>query len=231
MELTEFTFRLLLLFLPGVITRMVVEQLTVVEDKRHLYFLLNALVYGFFAYFVYGLLLQCLTALGCVKLNASVSFLESLVKKDSQLNFTEILLVSGLSVIKGLFFSFLINNKLFHHFASAIGVTRKFADIDVWGYLHNSQIDELLWVTVRDHASNLVFEGRVEAFSDTVKDNELFLRDVIVYRNSTGEELYRVPGVYLSRKSDDITIEYNALGFTELIERPNPQTSEGGNNG
>ena len=50
------------------------------------------------------------------------------------------------------------------------------------------------------------------------KENELFLKDVIVY-DEDDEELKRLPGLYITRKPDDITIEFFAIQPTELIDR------------
>jgi hypothetical protein len=52
-----------------------------------------------------------------------------------------------------------------------------------------------------------MFSGYVNAFSDVEENAEILLEDVIVYRESSGEELYRADAMYLSRKRDDITIE------------------------
>ena len=45
-------------------------------------------------------------------------------------------------------------------------------------------------------------------FSDRVNDYELLLREVVVYQSSTSLKLYDVESVYLSRKKDDLTIEF-----------------------
>ena len=48
------------------------------------------------------------------------------------------------------------------------------------------------------------------------KDNELFLRDVAVLNNEDGRELYQVPGLYISRNPEEITIEFPGLNFIYL---------------
>ena len=47
----------------------------------------------------------------------------------------------------------------------------------------------------------------MEAFSETEKQRELRLRDVIVY-DFGGEILFDTPRVYLARKMDNIDIEF-----------------------
>ena len=88
----------------------------------------------------------------------------------------------------------------------------------VWEFLFNSDLPE--WVTVRDLKNDLAYEGWVHAFSDTCEPNELFLRDVKVIRNSTGDELYSIGGLYLSRERAELTIELPAIELTGYAKRP-----------
>ena len=101
-----------------------------------------------------------------------------------------------------------------HQVARKIGVSEKFGDLDVWGYLLNMKNnDELIWITVRDHENGLIYDGRIIAFSDDSRNAELLLEDVCVYENTpteneTAKELYKVNTMYLSRNREKITLEY-----------------------
>jgi hypothetical protein len=75
-------------------------------------------------------------------------------------------------------------------------------------------------VVVRDVGWDLIYEGWLQAVSDKDEDDEMMLRDVAIFRNSTGELLYEVPGVYLSKKKNALIIEFPKLQFTGYIERP-----------
>ncbi|MFC1614361.1 hypothetical protein ACFL5K_03605 [Gemmatimonadota bacterium] len=209
MQLTEFTLRLLLLFFPGIITKLILEYLTVYEEKRHFYFIIYSFVLGLLSYILYYILLAVINLRFTV--GPEVYFLKALLDPKTSINYTEIVVVSGIAIIIGLFLSFIINNKYFYHVTQKFGITKKFAEIDVWGYLFNSDDDEMCWIRVRDHSNNLCYEGWVEAFSDTVKENELFIRKVKIFINDTGEELYEVPGLYISRNKENITIEFYAI--------------------
>jgi len=68
--------------------------------------------------------------------------------------------------------------------------------------------DEIGWVDVRDISRDLVHEGWVDAFSDDATAPEVLLRDVAVYRNTSGELMYKTPRAYLKLRTDDIVIEY-----------------------
>jgi hypothetical protein len=65
------------------------------------------------------------------------------------------------------------------------------------------------WITVRDHKRNLVYDGRVRFFSEDEKPAELYLQDIKVYDNASGEYLYDVAGMYISLERTDLTIEFH----------------------
>lgn len=120
---------------------------------------------------------------------------------------------SAVTLPVGFILSLLINRGVLHRVAKCLKISNKFADLDVWSYLFNSGIPE--WVVVKDIQNDLMFEGWVEAFSETVTENELFLRDVKVYRDSTGEELYSIQGLYIARSREALTIEFPSINSTE----------------
>lgn len=219
MEFSEFTFRLILLFLPGVISYLIIENLVVIERRSVFYFSIYSFILGFLSYLLYNSILTVfIWIMGSRMLSNDLSFFGSLTDSDKSIEFQEVFFVSLLSVGVGLSLSAFFHRKLFHRAAKRLKITNRFGDIGVWGYLFNSS-GSTEWVVVRDIKFDLLYEGWVEAFSDTVKDNELFLRDVVVYRNSTGEELYRVPGQYITRKWDELSIEFPKLEYSEYIER------------
>lgn len=79
-------------------------------------------------------------------------------------------------------------------------------------------IKEVVWVTVRDHKNDLVYDGWVQAFSNDSREAEMLLRDVSVYKNSNAERLYQVGALYVSRKSEDISIECRTIPVDDGIK-------------
>lgn len=73
-------------------------------------------------------------------------------------------------------------------------------------------------MTVRDHSNDLILDGWVQAFSDDSKDAEILLRDVSVYKNSTGERLYQVGAMYVSRNRQDISIECRTIPVDDVVK-------------
>jgi hypothetical protein len=235
MEITEFAFKLLLLFFPGIICAYIVDQLTVHKPREATFFLLQSFVLGILSYFTYW---------GGLKLvhnffpnsfhSYSVTFLRALTDSKVTFSLREIANVTGLSIILACLVSLSSRFKWPNRLARRIGLTKKFGELDVWGYLLNLNNDDIMWLTVRDHERNLIFDGWVQAFSDDSKDAELLLRDVSVYKNDTGEPLYQTGAVYLSRKRESISIECRALAIDNKVlwkensneqQQNNPQTT------
>lgn len=144
-------------------------------------------------------------------------FFDALTNKDVRLDFKEIAIVTLISVAVGFLFAFFVNYKVLYIIAHKLKISNKFGDSDVWSYIMNSKVSQ--WVVVRDLDSDLTYEGWIRAFSDSAEKDELFLRDVKVFKSSTSEELYETPGLYLSRDRKTINIEFPRLEFTELRKR------------
>ena len=123
-------------------------------------------------------------------------------------------LVTGISVLFGFVVSACISHKLLYRFAHKLQITRKFGDLDAWAFLMTSP-DVPAWVIVRDLEHDLMYTGYVQLFSDSGERDELFLRDVTVYKNSTAEEWYQMPGLYLPRFRRDLLIEFPFVGYDQ----------------
>lgn len=85
--------------------------------------------------------------------------------------------------------------------------TRRYGDEDVWDFTFDSGRPEVEYIHLRDFEKKITYAGYVEAFSETEKQRELRLRDVIVY-DFEGNVLFETPRVYLARKMDNIDIEF-----------------------
>jgi hypothetical protein len=198
-------------------------ELTVPHDRSQLYFFLHAFISGTFAYALYGLLVS-LAGLGSNR-GASVHFLGTFLDAKQPIALSEVIWTCVIAVGNGFALSAAINRKYLNRLARLMGATKKFGDLDVWGYLNNSPLDSLRWVRIRDHRHDLCYEGYIEAFSDTTSPNELFLRDVRIYKNESAEFLYSVPGIYLTQDPQDVALEFYALSMRE--SQPEAEGSDG----
>lgn len=232
MEITEFAFRLMLLFFPGIVCFYVVDTLSVHKERPPHEVLLRSFVYGILAYVVYGLILACLNidwleSTSGLDFPNEVSATKSFSDSKFGLNITEIGFVTLIAVVLGLAFSYAIAHKWPNDFGQWTGISKKFGDANVWSRAFNSK--DAKWATVRDLQSNMMFSGYVLAFSDVEEVAELLLSQVIVYNEATGAELYKADYMYLSRPKDCLTVEIPnppADNSTAAVEPPPPSEPE-----
>ncbi len=204
MDISVFAFRLLLLFFPGIICCYIIDTFTVHKERTQFEFLINSFLFGLVSYILYWVIIILCHELNLIATNNFV-FLKALNDANHNISYTEILYVSFLSAIVGICLTAIHTYKLHFRLTQKLKLTRKFGELDVWGYLMNSPDTE--WVTVRDIANNIMYDGWVQAFSDNSKEAELLLGDVAVYKNDTGEKLYDVDSQYLSLNRNNISIE------------------------
>lgn len=174
MAISDFTMRLMLLFLPGVLCAYLVDALTEGRSRDRFFFLVRAFVFGMTAYAAYWLILVMLhvahRVLAYVGLPVAVApfpqvtFLQALLVSNATVSFTEILLVSITAVFVGVLFSSAYTHRLRHRLARKLKISRRLGELDVWGYVFNSSAD-VEWVTVRDLDHDLIYDGWVRAFS------------------------------------------------------------------
>jgi len=188
MDATEVTLRLALLFLPGIVAALLVETLVPTRDWSTARLALYSLVLRLICYLTYALLKA---AFSC-HWPPSIDLFKSLTTSAS-LDLQEITLTTAISPLVGLLVSPSLTSHWINRFAQVIRVSDKFGDLDVWARVFNSR--DILWVAVREFEQNVVYDGWVEAFSDTYDANELFLRDVRVFQSSTSLFLYELDGV------------------------------------
>jgi len=201
MDLSEFAFKLLILFLPGIICSYIVDAFTNHKERTQFQFIVNSFVYGLMAYGIFAMISSC----RCDVNLGEVNFLKCLQNKDQEVSFKEIFFVCICSIFLASALTFMHTHKLHFRLFRKLKITRKFGELDVWGYLMNSE--EVSWVTVRDIENNLMYDGWIQAFSDNSTEAEVLLGDVKVYKNDTGDFLYDVSSQYLSLDKSKFLIE------------------------
>ncbi|WP_245916853.1 DUF6338 family protein [Bacillus fungorum] len=207
--ISELTIRLLLIFFPGIISLLIIDTLTPHRVREFKMFLLYSFILGLASYFLLYLIIAfnnfIVTIKGLIP-TWKVSFLNSLINKQSSIDIKEVVIATGLSIILAFLISAALNHKLLHKFAKKTGISKKFGQLDVWSYVFDSP--DIGWIIIRDLENDLMYQGWVEAFSDTYDNNELFIRDVDVYRNSTAQKLYSMQGIYITKDKADLMIEF-----------------------
>jgi hypothetical protein len=201
-----FFFQLVVVFIPGIIWERVdaqygrdraIEQWDVVR---------RAFIFGLFSY----LILFALSWLLSLRYG-EMGFRMFQIKKDESFldaaAFKEIAFASVVAIICSVLWLYVTNYKLITRLLQAIGATKRYGDEDVWEFMFNSSRAEAEYCHLRDFDKKITYAGWVDSYSETAKQRELVLRDVIVW-NFEGQQLFEVPRVYLARKSDNIDIEF-----------------------
>lgn len=202
MAVTEFGFRLALLFLPGIITFLIIEKLTFRQSSSPIDIFLRSFIYSFLCYSAY----YFLTLIS--KLNLQFSFLNNLTSKDPSISFKEIFISTSFSIPIGLLLSFLSNNQILNKVAEIVKVTKKRSDLDVWSdIMLSSPRGE--WIQVKDLKSELFYDGWIEHFSTKAEIIELFLREVSIYGKGIENADNSVhSAIYLCFKREDIIVYF-----------------------
>lgn len=202
MDFSEFAFKLLLLFLPGIICSYIVDTFTNHKQRSQFQFTINSFVYGLISY---GILWVLVSKVGHFLGVRSVGFLKYLQGDKQSISFVEIFYACICAILLGALVTYIHTHKLHFRLFRTLRITRKFGELDVWGYLMNS--DDVSWITVRDLDHNLMYDGWIQAFSDNSQEAEVLLGNVQVYKNDTGILLYEINSLYLSLDKSKIIIE------------------------
>lgn len=202
MSLSGFLIRIILLVIPGIIGSLLYRSLRGRTSRKDWEDYLEIVVFAFLAYSIHGLLNKMFGAGD--PLTAFRAFTNETAAIDQPVGHA-IFFASLLSVPVAFAASYVDEYKLINKFARRIKATRRFGDEDVWDYFNRSP--DIKWVYVRDQKRDVYYYGWIQTWSDPYKERELLLREVEVYQKSTAELLYKTDVVYLSRKSDDLTID------------------------
>lgn len=208
MELSVLTLRVVLLFFPGVLCALIVHALTIQRERTTPQFLTSAFVYGVSTYLLLASFREAYAAAARLvgwKTPPRVTFFDVLTNERARIAWGEIGLSAAVALLLALLIAAATNHNLLHRAAERVGISRRFGEPDVWSHFLNSP--QVRWISVRNLSADVVYEGWVEAFSDTGQTPEIVLRDVNVYRNSSGAKLYDRTRIYLSPDKQSIVIE------------------------
>jgi len=206
MTLSGFLIRIIFLAVPGIVSYMLFRKLagkTKCEkwEEWCQVVLFSLIIYGTYSIFVWFFGLFGWS-------NGELTFFKAVLDENIAIEWSEIIIASLLGVPVAFIASVIHTYKLVNWIGRCIRVTKRFGDEDVWDYLHNlPDIPEYEWVIVRDHKMNLLYFGWIQAYSDSYKERELFMGDVSVCDNDSGELIYEVERLYLCRNKYEITIE------------------------
>jgi hypothetical protein len=224
MNLSEFAFKLIFLFIPGLIAFNIVDKLTFHKEFKTPNILLGSLTYGFICYLIYYFLFIFLADIFPFFPKQTFYFAENLTNSEAKLNFQEIMIVTLFAIPTGLFSAAFVNSRVLFKLSSKLNISDKLDDIGVW----NKALEDSLnnWIVIRDVKNDIMYRGWIESFSDGLDNHEILLRQAEVFRNSDANILYSIPSLYINlNKENNLTIEFQTGNFAEdmynnFIERP-----------
>ncbi len=218
MNFSEFTLYIMLIFLPGIIAYKVFDELTHQKDKKAYEVVVYSFLFGFFSYFIYYLIFSF--PYWFSESEFQFHFLSTL-KEPETLDFEEVFYVSCIAIIAGVVITLIDTYKILFIVARWLRITKKHGELDTFTFLMNSNIGKDAWVIIRDTEDDRAYYGWIYAYSIGADQNELFLRDVKVYENSTGNILMTSPGIYLAKSKEKYVIEFPQLAYDATIEETN----------
>jgi hypothetical protein len=195
-------FELAIIFIPGFIWMKIHARYGFKGEKTQFDLILNAFIFGVLSYAI----LDCVYVFKGWPLKIFDLGSESKKLLEPAI-FPEILSAVIISVVGGVLTLYVENHKLFTRFVQKIGATKTYGDEDVWDFVFNSSSRAVNFVHFRDFQQRVTYAGIVEIFSESGQLREMVLRDVIMY-DFDGNEMYRVPRLYLAREREGIHIEF-----------------------
>jgi hypothetical protein len=201
-----FFLQLVVVFVPGIIWERIDAQYGRERATQQWDILRRTFVFGLAAYLVTFAVLAVAS-----RWFPALAFKLFEFRKDGtfldEVAFKQISIASAVAIVCAIVWLYLTNYKWPHKFLRAIGATKRYGDEDVWEYMFNSGRPEVEYVHVRDFDKKLAYAGWIEVWSESEKQRELVLREVIVY-DFDGRALFETPRLYLARRSDDIDMEF-----------------------
>lgn len=201
-----FLFQLIVIFVPGIIWERIDAQYGRERATQQWDILRRTFVFGLVAYLMtFGLF-------WCVSLKFDTwAFQLFDFKKDAAFldarAFHQISAASVVALACAIVWLYASNYKWITRVLQTIRATKRYGDEDVWELTFNSGRTEVEYLHLRDFDKKLTYAGWVEAWSESDRQREVVLRNVIVY-DFEGNALFETPRVYLARKMDNIDIEF-----------------------
>jgi hypothetical protein len=212
LDISGLAVRIIFLLLPGAIASSLYWKLKGRATRKDWEDLLEVVIFSICSYLVYAI---CTYILGCFNFLWSRLGLQArtftqfrpFFDEQAPLDLAEIFYVSLLSIPLAVLACYAYEYKWLNVLGQTIGATTRFGNEDIWNLFQQNADLKGKWATVRDHKLNLYYYCWIQAFSDSGKERELFLREVHVYDESAARLLHKTQLMYLSRNSDDLTIE------------------------
>lgn len=223
MQLSEFTFKILLLFFPGLITFLIINFITIHKEHKVHHWIIYSYVFGIINYSIFTFIV------GYIR-GYNILFYRSLWDNRIEPPISEMFWATLIGFCLGLLLSYLSSSKKIESFLQKLN--HRYLGLDLWHHVFSIGEEYLpKFVVIRDYGNNLIYEGYVKAYSDPTEETlAVFMTDVNVYlQNSSAQEdstdettenqaqedsyakvLYYVQSLYLPIDLNKMVIEFPA---------------------
>lgn len=213
--ITEFTFCIAIVFLPGIIAFIIVDNFTNHGETKIHHWIVYSFLLNLASYCIFRVLANLANLL--FNYNIELWTFEKLFGKNLSIDYYQIFLTSVIAIIIGFLLSFLLNNKYFYKFVCWLSCSDRLDGIDVFeAIMRDKTIGN--WVTMHDYERDKIFDGFIQKWSTNYDIREIYLRDVRVYQLSTGNFLYSTPALVLAKKSELLYIELHGEQYSDFAE-------------
>lgn len=208
--MNQLSIIIIVLLLPGILSTIIADKLTVHSKWDSFKFSLYALVFGLASYSTLQTIIWVCSVFTSVLSRSSVQwdtlkFWDIINGNQYSILPNEVILATLLSVPIALIASAIINYKILNKIGKITKISTKYGDENLFSFYLNSK--EVDWVYVRNINENLTYQGKIVLYSENDYIQELVLSDVTIFRYEDSVELYSVPTVYLSKKIGEFSIE------------------------
>ena len=199
MQFSELTIKLIILFLPGLISASLLQMFGNNRKLDNREFFVLVVVNGFISY-----LIPCLFC-------GNNTFFKSLLDNSMNIDYKEVLYSSTISVGLGIVETYFVNYCLLYKIAQWAKLTTKSGQDTVWDeFLDNEGKGISNFVYIRNYETNEIYCGSVANYSMSLNSQkEIILNNVDVYDlNDRSNKLYHLEKIYLCISDDkNIVIE------------------------
>ncbi len=224
MQITEYTVNLLIIGTPGIICYFITQKLCGRKNHSALEFVFLIFLYSILSYSFVGIFDSVISFMANNAFKTDVYEIITGKSKDANID----IIIRG--VVFGIFLSYVVSYLNKYNVANIIGdkigATKRYGSEDVWYNFHSlsNTFKNKGWILVRDLKEDLTYYGFISAYSDSNRDRELLLSEVDVSATESGEYLYSMDQIYLSRNRDDINIEVPNIEEPQLEETEGEET-------
>ena len=204
MTVSDFSMKIVLLFLPGIVSFIIIDNLSNHRQTKTIHWFMYSMLLGFASYAILKVMWP------------TIHFWEFLITRDPISNYDEIILAIIVGILLGCLLTCAINHSFFFTLCSALQLTTRQGTPDTFSYMMS--LYKFKYLTVTDWEKRIQIVGELTAVSESTDNrDEIILQNATVYSLDHGYKLY------------DIDVIYIAQDFSKLsIEIANTKASEGG---